>query len=178
LSQTTGHCHWSLVRETRRRLCHLRFICKKNQKNKKKKKEQKKKKKKKKNRKKGFSRLSLLLTEARTSRRHSRTHTHIHIQVRPCTLSASVRRMQLRLHMAGKCTICGLPGISDAYYCKECTLLEKDRDGCPKIVNLGTAKDRFVLRAQEIRLQETNLKLKKNDVLPSHRPHPCVCCLQ
>jgi hypothetical protein len=31
-------------------------------------------------------------------------------------------------------------GISDAYYCKECTQQEKDRDGCPKIVNLGSAK--------------------------------------
>ncbi|KAG7019126.1 PHD finger-like domain-containing protein 5B, partial [Cucurbita argyrosperma subsp. argyrosperma] len=29
---------------------------------------------------------------------------------------------------------------SDAYYCKECTQQEKDRDGCPKIVNLGSAK--------------------------------------
>ncbi|KAL2650992.1 hypothetical protein R1flu_019120 [Riccia fluitans] len=28
----------------------------------------------------------------------------------------------------------------DAYYCKECTQQEKDRDGCPKIVNLGGAK--------------------------------------
>ena len=36
--------------------------------------------------------------------------------------------------------ICGGKGISDAYYCKECTILEKDRDGCPKIVNLGQAK--------------------------------------
>lgn len=54
--------------------------------------------------------------------------------------------------------ICGGVGISDAYYCKECTILEKDRgnfffcfvlnisvsnvliDGCPKIVNLGTAR--------------------------------------
>lgn len=34
----------------------------------------------------------------------------------------------------GRCVICGGPGISDAYYCKECTLMEKDRDGCPKIV--------------------------------------------
>lgn len=25
-------------------------------------------------------------------------------------------------------------------YCKECTQLEKDRDECPKIVNLGTAR--------------------------------------
>lgn len=62
--------------------------------------------------------------------------------------------------------ICGGPGVSDAYYCKECTIMEKDvcivciikivycicmlsfdcvgvifqRDGCPKIVNLGSAK--------------------------------------
>ena len=31
-------------------------------------------------------------------------------------------------------------GISDAYYCAGCTLLEKDRDGCPKIVNLGASR--------------------------------------
>jgi hypothetical protein len=31
-------------------------------------------------------------------------------------------------------------GISDAYYCAECVRLEKDRDGCPKIVNLGTSR--------------------------------------
>ena len=40
----------------------------------------------------------------------------------------------------GRCVICGGPGIADAYYCKECTLQEKDRDGCPKIVNLGSAR--------------------------------------
>jgi PHD finger-like domain-containing protein 5A len=65
---------------------------------------------------------------------------------------------------AGKCVVCGgngnfrkdntskswfhltrnLSGVSDAYYCRECTSLEKDRDGCPKIVNLGMAKmDRY-----------------------------------
>ena len=31
-------------------------------------------------------------------------------------------------------------GISDAYYCAGCTRLEKDRDGCPKIVNLGASR--------------------------------------
>lgn len=31
-------------------------------------------------------------------------------------------------------------GISDAYYCAECTRLERDRDGCPKIVNLGASR--------------------------------------
>jgi PHD finger-like domain-containing protein 5A len=89
----------------------------------------------------------------------------------------------------GRCVICGNPGVSDAYYCTECTQTEKDvrrvlfsppsrpeastrkmdtvrvcdalrttspsslpnpppsahppnaqRDGCPKIVNLGQAK--------------------------------------
>lgn len=33
-----------------------------------------------------------------------------------------------------------MSGISDAYYCSECTRLEKDRDGCPKIVNLGASR--------------------------------------
>ena len=40
----------------------------------------------------------------------------------------------------GKCLLCGYPGVSDAYYCKECVLQEKDRDCCPKIINLGSAK--------------------------------------
>lgn len=40
----------------------------------------------------------------------------------------------------GRCVICGGSGVADAYYCKECTIQEKDRDGCPKIVNLGSAK--------------------------------------
>jgi PHD finger-like domain-containing protein 5A len=40
----------------------------------------------------------------------------------------------------GKCIICGGPGISDAYYCANCTRLEKDRDGCPKIINLGSSR--------------------------------------
>lgn len=26
----------------------------------------------------------------------------------------------------GRCVICGGPGVSDAYYCKECTIQEKD----------------------------------------------------
>lgn len=40
----------------------------------------------------------------------------------------------------GKCVVCGSPGVADAFYCSECTILEKDRDGCPKIINVGTAK--------------------------------------
>eukprot|EP01016_Furgasonia_blochmanni_P019950 TRINITY_DN2221_c0_g1_i2.p1 TRINITY_DN2221_c0_g1~~TRINITY_DN2221_c0_g1_i2.p1 ORF type:complete len:156 (+),score=40.46 TRINITY_DN2221_c0_g1_i2:59-526(+) len=59
--------------------------------------------------------------------------------VRPCTLVKICDECNYGSYQ-GRCTICGGPGISDAYYCKECTQLEKDRDGCPKIINLGSAK--------------------------------------
>merc|ERR1711998_660041 len=46
-----------------------------------------------------------------------------------------------------KCILCGDIGVSDAYFCRECVLREKDvftkfyqRDGCPRIINLGSAK--------------------------------------
>jgi PHD finger-like domain-containing protein 5A len=41
---------------------------------------------------------------------------------------------------SGKCVICNGAGVADAYYCRQCTALEKDRDGCPKIVNLSSAR--------------------------------------
>ena len=45
---------------------------------------------------------------------------------------------------ANKCVICSGAGTEDAFYCRECCQMEKDRDGCPKIVNLGQAMtDRF-----------------------------------
>lgn len=39
--------------------------------------------------------------------------------------------------------------MSDAYYCKECTMCEKDRDGCPKIVNLGTTKTDLIYQQRK-----------------------------
>jgi PHD finger-like domain-containing protein 5A len=72
--------------------------------------------------------------------------------VRPCTLVRICDECNYG-SFQGRCVICGGPGISDAYYCKECTIQEKDRgkhiqlnktnlpqDGCPKIVNLGSSK--------------------------------------
>lgn len=43
-----------------------------------------------------------------------------------------------------KCVVCGGFGVSDAYYCKSCVMLEKDRDGCPKIINIGSAKTDYI----------------------------------
>ena len=39
-----------------------------------------------------------------------------------------------------RCVVCGNVGVTDAYYCRECVQQEKDRDGCPKIVNLGAVR--------------------------------------
>lgn len=41
---------------------------------------------------------------------------------------------------ANKCLICGNLGTNDAFYCWECCRLEKHRDGCPKILNVGSNK--------------------------------------
>ncbi|CEQ41178.1 SPOSA6832_02861, partial [Sporobolomyces salmonicolor] len=60
----------------------------------------------------------------------------------------------------GRCIICGghaceltsdcgggRAGISDAYYCAECVRLEKSRDGCVKIINIGASRsDAFYTR--------------------------------
>ncbi len=46
--------------------------------------------------------------------------------------------------LQGRCIVCNGKGVSEAFYCTECCQQEKDRDGCPKVVNLGTARtDRF-----------------------------------
>lgn len=60
---------------------------------------------------------------------------------KPSTASHVLYASPFRLcSYAGRCVICSGIGVSDAYYCKECTIQEKDRDGCPKIINLGSAK--------------------------------------
>jgi PHD finger-like domain-containing protein 5A len=56
--------------------------------------------------------------------------------VSPCTLVRVCDECNYGTSQ-GRCVICGGAGISDAYYCRECTIQEKDRDGCPKIINLG-----------------------------------------
>eukprot|EP00949_MAST-11_sp_MAST-11-sp1_P001147 g1147.t1 len=40
--------------------------------------------------------------------------------------------------LSEKCIVCGGKGVSAAFYCAECVLMEKESDGCPRIVNIGT----------------------------------------
>jgi PHD finger-like domain-containing protein 5A len=86
--------------------------------------------------------------------------------VRPHTLVRLCDECNFGASLQGRCTICGAPGFSDAYYCKECVQQEKDvsapiyaccaspratsppslrqRDGCPKVLNIGMSKqDRY-----------------------------------
>lgn len=40
-----------------------------------------------------------------------------------------------------RCIVCSGPNAQhEAFYCRECCLLEKDRDGCPRIINIGSAR--------------------------------------
>lgn len=45
--------------------------------------------------------------------------------VRPCTLVHICDECNYGSYQ-GRCVICGGPGVSDAYYCKECTVMQKD----------------------------------------------------
>uniref|UniRef100_A0A0E0BJ98 PHF5-like protein n=1 Tax=Oryza glumipatula TaxID=40148 RepID=A0A0E0BJ98_9ORYZ len=44
-----------------------------------------------------------------------------------------------------RCLVCGAgeggaAAVADAYFCRSCVQMEKDRDGCPAVVNAGTAR--------------------------------------
>jgi hypothetical protein len=58
-----------------------------------------------------------------------------------------------------------LLGISDAYYCAECTRLEKDRDGCPKIVNLGASRTDLFYERRRLGSSEFPIPSMTHDVL-------------
>merc|ERR1712046_90028 len=59
--------------------------------------------------------------------------------VRPCSLVRTCAECDL-LSRGKRCLICDCLSVSDAYYCKECVLMEKDRDGCPKVVNIQASR--------------------------------------
>ena len=52
-------------------------------------------------------------------------------------------------HLSNKCIVCGDTGVSDAYYCKTCCILEKDREGCPRIVNVGNYKKEYIFEKKK-----------------------------
>ncbi|CAN6371939.1 unnamed protein product [Urochloa humidicola] len=59
--------------------------------------------------------------------------------VRPCAAARVCDGCGSGRH--GRCVVCGVreEAVADAYYCKACVQMEKDRDGCPAVVNAGSA---------------------------------------
>lgn len=53
---------------------------------------------------------------------------------------------------AKNCIICNLNvGVNDAFYCWECCRLGKDKDGCPRILNLGSNRlDRHLEKKKKV----------------------------
>lgn len=43
-------------------------------------------------------------------------------------------------YLKDRCVICNSVATNEAKYCRNCLLLENDRDGCPKIVNMGVSR--------------------------------------
>lgn len=50
---------------------------------------------------------------------------------------------------AGRCVICGGLGVSDAFYCKECTIQEKDVSAVPGGAGLAGSSSCFLFTAWE-----------------------------
>ena len=61
------------------------------------------------------------------------------------------------LQQSGKCVICNGPGVSDAALLQTVHPAEKDRDGCPKIVNLSSACLDMIYERKKYLIQATSI---------------------
>jgi hypothetical protein len=57
--------------------------------------------------------------------------------------STSVQNLSIR------CIICNAPGKHQAFYCRACVLLEKDRDGCPRTKGASNRKQTSALKLRQ-----------------------------
>ena len=63
----------------------------------------------------------------------------------PPPLFTFAMNVPLEIQRTSVFIICTSEGISDSHCCANCTQLERDRDGCPKIINLESLKtDLFI----------------------------------
>lgn len=54
-------------------------------------------------------------------------------------------------HLVNKCILCGnnTSEGTPAYYCLECVRMEKDREGCPRILNMGSSRTEVAFRKKK-----------------------------
>ena len=56
-----------------------------------------------------------------------------------------------------KCIVCGSIAKNPVYYCQNCILLGKNRDGCPRIINSGfNRSDVYFEKKKVITINEDN----------------------
>lgn len=65
-------------------------------------------------------------------------------------------------YLIERCVVCNSKAELEAQFCYNCCLLERDREGCPKIVNMGMSrKDKF-FRKMNIKQKEENVQTNKS----------------
>lgn len=75
------------------------------------------------------------------------------IKCEPCHLCGECSFGALK----DKCIVCSSPAKYPAYFCENCTLLGKDRDGCPRVINVGINRsDKFYERKRVMVVPEQN----------------------
>lgn len=71
------------------------------------------------------------------------SHVHLKCEARICDECAFNNAQRQRCIQCSRLlVISGASGTNanPAYYCRQCVMLEKDRDGCPRILNLGSTR--------------------------------------
>ena len=56
----------------------------------------------------------------------------------------------------GRCIICGGKGVSSAYYCRECVLMEHSRNGCSKNLDTGSGKADFIYDRKKLKFRQNS----------------------
>ena len=83
-----------------------------------------------------------------------------------CPICDSHSNLTTPLHICGdcsfgelkdRCIICSSPATHIAMCCRDCVLLGKDRDGCPRVINVGISRnDRTYERKRITVIPDTN----------------------
>lgn len=84
-----------------------------------------------------------------------------------CVICDSHIDLEKEVHICGECSfgelkerciVCAGPATHKAYYCHECVLLGRDRDGCPRVVNVAINRNDRTYERKRITIVPENNK--------------------